>query len=203
MLAIFDMDGTLTDSSVVLSNAINFVRSKYNLKPLPKDEIIYQINNPQCNYAEYFYNKEQITLQDEEWFKSYYTKNHDKELVLFDGIFEMLKKLKEKNIKLAIATNAYRNSTLEALEHLKLKDFFDYIVCFDDVGEGKPSPKMLLELLKVSNHKASEAIFIGDSDRDYLAAKNAEIEFIRVDFVNKKDNPLKVAKKIEEFFSII
>ena len=203
MLAIFDMDGTLTDSSVVLSNAINYVRSKYNLPPLSKDEIIYQINNPHCNYAQYFYNKKSISLQDEEWFKEYYSKNHDRELVLFEGILEMLKELKKKNIKLAIATNAYRNSTLEALNHLNLKDFFDFIVCFDDVGEGKPSPKMLFKLLNLSGVKKEQAIFIGDSDRDYLAAKSAGIEFIRVDFVNKKDNPLDVAKKIEEFFSII
>jgi phosphoglycolate phosphatase len=203
MLAIFDMDGTLADSSVVLANAINYVRSKYALKPLPKDEIIYQINNPECNYAEYFYNKKHISKQDEEWFQEYYSKYHNRDLVLFDGIKEMLARLKSKGIKLAVATNAYRVSTLEALQHLEIESFFDEIVSFDDIGEPKPSPAMLFWLLnrcKVSN---KESIFVGDSQRDYLASKAANIEFVMVDFVNKKTNPMQVAKKIEEFFSII
>lgn len=203
MLAIFDMDGTLADSSVVLANAINYVRSKYNLKPLPKDEIIYQINNPECNYASYFYNKEFITAKDEEWFKEYYSRHHNSDLVLFDGVKEMLTKLKGFGIKLAVATNAYRVSTLEALTHLEIENFFDEIVCFDDVKEPKPSPAMLFLLLERCKESSRSSIFIGDSQRDYLASKAANIEFVLVDFVNKKDKPMQVAKKIEEFFSII
>ena len=202
MLAIFDMDGTLTDSSVVLANSINYVRSKLNLEPLSKELVIEQINNPQCNLAEFFYNLDKIEPIHEEWFKEYYSAHHDIDLELFDSILEMLKELKSKNIKLSIATNAYRDSTILALKHLKIYDLFDYIICYDDVKEGKPSPEMLLKLLDIAKEKRENAIFIGDSQRDYLASKAANIEFILVDFVNKKDNPLDVAKKIEEYFGI-
>jgi len=202
MLAIFDMDGTLADSSIVLANSINYVRSKLGLKPLNKDIIIKQINNPNCDLANFFYGLNEITHKHEEWFKEYYSTHHNSDLKLFDGIKEMLIELKSKNIELAVATNAYRDSTLLALKHLNIYSFFDYIICYDDVKEGKPSAEMLLKLLELANEKSSNAIFIGDSQRDYLASKAANIEFILVDFVNKKTNPLEIAKKIEEYFGI-
>jgi phosphoglycolate phosphatase len=202
MLAIFDMDGTLADSSVVLTNAINYVRAKLGLKPLSQEVILEQINNPECDLARFFYGLSEITPKHEEWFKEYYSANHDRELVLFNGIKEMLDILKNDGIKLAVATNAYRSSTIEALKHLNIYNYFDAIICYDDVKEGKPAPDMLIKLLDYFKEDRKNAIFVGDSQRDYLASKAAKIEFILVDFANKKDNPIDVAKKIKEYFKI-
>jgi len=203
MLAIFDLDGTLTDSSNVLANAINYVRAKLGLKPLPKEDIIYQINNPNCNYLEYFYNTNTPNPIYEQWFKEYYSKHHNKDLVLFDGIKEMLQELKSKNIKIAVATNGYNSSSKEALKHLQIDRYIDKLIGFDDVKEAKPAPDMLFKAIAELYESPQTTIFIGDSDNDELAAKAANIKFIRVDFINKKDNPLQIAKKIEKELGII
>ncbi len=120
MVAIFDLDGTLVDSSITLANAVNYVRGKLNLPPLPKDEILEKINDPYGDIAYNLYGVREIEPIYEEWFKEYYSKNHSKELVLFDGIRELLETLKRKGLKLAIATNGYRDSTIEALKHLNI-----------------------------------------------------------------------------------
>ncbi len=203
MLVIFDMDGTLTESSTLLANSINYVRSKLNLERLSKDIIIEQINNPDCNMAEFFYNLNEIEPIHEEWFSYYYSNNHDKEQELFNGVVDMLKRLKQKDIKLAIATNAYKESAIETLTYLKIIDYFDEIVGFNDVKEGKPSPLMLNKIVSTLNKKPSDVIFIGDSSRDKLAAKSANIEFIGVDFRYVKADFSKVVSKIEEYFCII
>ena len=194
MTAIFDLDGTLVDSSKVLANAINYVREYLNLPPLPKKEIIEQINNPKCHYANYFYNLDNIEPIHEELFKDYYSKNHDKELEVFSGIEKMLNNLKSKNIKLALATNAYRDSTIDVLNHLNMNKYFDTIVTFNDVKNPKPAPDMLYKATKDLNSK--KAIFIGDSQRDLLASKSANIEFILVDFINNKSNVAELENKI-------
>ena len=178
MLAIFDMDGTLVDSSVTLVNSINYVRGKLGLEPLAKQIILEQINNPECNLAKFFYETDEITDKHEKWFKEYYSRNHDKELVIFDGVELMLQNLKNKGIKIALATNAYRDSTMEALKHLNIENYFNDIICYDEVDNGKPAPDMLLALLNRNSPK--RAVFIGDSDRDMLAAKAANLEFLRV-----------------------
>ena len=197
MTAIFDLDGTLVDSSQVLGNAINHVRNYLDLPPLPISEIIEQINNPECHYANYFYNIEQVEPIHEDIFKEYYSANHNKELELFHGIPEMLKELKQNGIKLAIATNAYREPTIEVLENLNLIKYFDTIATFDDVREGKPSPKMLYKV--IDDLQSKKPIFIGDSQRDLLASQNANIEFILVDFVNKKSSIEELSNSIKEY----
>ena len=207
MLAIFDLDGTLTDSSTLLANSINYVRRKLNLKPLDKEIIIKEINNPECNLIKFFYKAEKKEPKHEEWFVEYYSANHDKELELYDDVEEMLKFLKQKGVKLAIATNAYRLSANDALKYLNILNIFDDIICYDDVKNGKPSADMLYTLLnrfKISN---KDAIFVGDSQRDELAAKAAKIEFIKVAFGSKLDGsvdkPKEVTRKIEEYFCLI
>jgi len=196
MLIIFDMDGTLVDSSNTLTNAINYVRAKLGLEPLKKSVVIEQINNPNCNLPKFFYEVDKIEPIHEQWFKEYYSANHDKELVLFDGVKEMLDALKKKDIKLAIATNAYRNSTLEALKHLKIEQYFDDLICYDDVDEGKPSPKMLNLLMQRNGADSKNTLFIGDSDRDELAAIAANIAFIRVAFGQESKNAVSNPKEI-------
>ncbi|ADV46019.1 HAD family hydrolase [Nitratifractor salsuginis] len=179
-LAIFDMDGTLVDSSLAIANAINFVRSRLGLPPLPREEIISRINDPHLNAAEYFYATDHFEVRHEEWFSEYYSAHHQEELRLYPGILELLEWLKGQGCLLAVATNAYRRSALETLEHLGISDYFDAVASYDDVERGKPAPDMLVKILEELKVSREEAIFIGDGPRDAMAAEAAGIEFILV-----------------------
>jgi len=181
-LVIFDMDGTLVDSSVTIANAINHVRHNLGLPLMEPDIIIEKINDHNLNPAQYFYETDHFEGQHETWFSEYYTQNHDKELLLYDGIREMLIALKEKGVKLAVATNAYRGSTIESLMHLGIFGLFDTIACYDDVKRGKPYPDMLFKILNSLVLLPQEALFVGDGSRDEMAAQKAEIEYMMVDW---------------------
>ncbi len=201
-LLIFDLDGTLVDSSATLINGINYVRSKVGLPPMDGEEIMHGIMTPGIHMSEYFYGVDGIDSSYEQLFKEYYSANHDKELRLYDGVEEMLETFEKKRYTLALATNGYRDSTLEALKHLKIERFFDSIVCYDDVENGKPAPDMLLLLLQKYGLNALDTLFIGDSQRDKLAAKAANIEFLQVDFGQNNKNvftePQELVKEIEK-----
>ena len=179
-LIIFDMDGTLIDSSQTVANAINFVRSRIGLPPMDKELILEAVNNPNLNPAEYFYEIDKFEPIHEEWFMEYYSQYHDKELKLFDGALELLRELKAKNCKLALATNAYRRSTMETLDYLGIKNIFDEIVCYDDVKRAKPYPDMLITICQKLNIPKERAIFIGDGSKDKQASILASIDFILV-----------------------
>jgi phosphoglycolate phosphatase len=181
-LIIFDMDGTLVDSSLTIVNAINYVRSNLNLEAMDKELVLTQVNNPDLNPAEFFYETEAFTSEHEAWFSEYYTDNHEKELELYDGIIEFLDELKETGYELAISTNAYRGSTLESLRHLNILDYFSSIACYDDVGRGKPAPDMLEKNLEDLTLEAHHAIFVGDSERDLLAANHLEMDYIMINW---------------------
>lgn len=176
------MDGTLVDSSVTIANAINHVRHNLSLPLMEPDLIIEKINDHNLNPAQYFYETDHFEGQHETWFSEYYTQNHDKELLLYDGIKEMLIALKERGFKLAVATNAYRGSTIESLMHLGIFGLFDTIACYDDVKHGKPYPDMLFKILNTLVFLPQEALFVGDGSRDELAAQKAGIAYLMVNW---------------------
>ena len=203
-LVIFDMDGTLVDSSVTIVNAINHVRSKLNLEALDKDLILTKVNDPKLNPALFFYEVEAFSSQHEQWFSDYYTDNHEKELELYAAIDKLLKELQAKGYKLAIATNAYRGSTLQSLGHLKVLDYFESIACYDDVGRGKPAPDMLEKNLEDLKLEANDAIFIGDSERDLMAAESLNMDYIMInwgfsDYADAIHTVSELKEKILEF----
>jgi len=181
-LFIFDMDGTLIDSSNTIANSINFVRENLELEPLPNSDIISKINDHSINPAHYFYEKDEFEPIHEKWFSSYYSKNHKKDIRLYDGIYNMLKALKASGALIALATNAYRVSAIESIEYLGISRFFDTIACADDVKRGKPYPDMLYKVLLDLDVKNTEAIFIGDGPRDEDASEAAYINYIMVDW---------------------
>ena len=176
------MDGTLVNSSVTIANAINFVRKNLGFEAMDQEKILKMVNDHTLNPAQTFYHAKSFDKDHERWFSEYYSKNHGKELVLYSGIKELIVNLKEQGHKLAVATNAYRGSTIESLTHLEIYDYFDAIACYDDVAKGKPYPDMLHKILKELNAKSDNAIFIGDGSRDEMASKRANIEYIMVDW---------------------
>ena len=181
-LIIFDMDGTLVNSSITIANAINYVRKNLGFEPMEEEHILRLVNDHSINPAQTFYHAKAFDKDHEKWFSEYYTKNHENELVLYKGIKELLLSLKEKGYVLAVATNAYRKSTLESLLHLEVLELFSGIACYDDVLQGKPHPDMLFKLLDELGLKEDEAIFIGDGPRDEMAAKEAKMDYLMVDW---------------------
>jgi phosphoglycolate phosphatase len=181
-LIIFDMDGTLVNSSITIANAINYVRKQLGFEPMDTSLILSKVNDHTVNPAQFFYHAPAFARDHERWFSEYYSKNHDKELILYDGIKELLEALKHKGFLLAVATNAYRKSTIESLTHLGIYVLFDAIVCYDDVYKGKPYPDMLLKLLNEMHREKEHTLFIGDGPRDAMAAKRAGIDYLMVDW---------------------
>ncbi len=181
-LAIFDMDGTLQDSSGVIAGAINHVRERLGLPPMEEDRIVRHINDPHLDAARFFYHEPRFRPEHERWFSSYYSENHARMIRLYGGIEGLLHTLRRHGCLLAVATNAYRRSTLESLRHLGIADLFDAICAYDDVGAGKPSPDMLVCILERLGVAKEEAVFVGDGERDRLAAAAAGIDFVAVDW---------------------
>jgi phosphoglycolate phosphatase len=178
---IFDMDGTLIDSSEVICNSINYVREKLALPPLKRENILHAVNDMQTNSPHYFYEAKEFEEKHIRWFQEYYTHFFDKEVRLYDGVKPLLEKAK-KRYNISLATNAYRQSALQILSHVEIEGDFEIIVCADDVRHSKPHPEMIEKILTHFNHHPNEAYMIGDSLKDKEAASRAGVETILVDW---------------------
>ncbi|MCK9336701.1 MAG: HAD family hydrolase [Arcobacteraceae bacterium] len=181
-LIIFDMDGTLVDSGDAITNTINHVRSHINMKPLEKNYLLENLNNPNINSAEFFYNTPAFTKKQTELFEKYYYQACVVDLKVYDGIIDLLEKLKQNNFKLSVATNAHTPFAIKMLTHLQIDSFFSTIIGADMVERSKPHPDMIIKTMTQLNNDPCQTILIGDSHKDSIAAKNANIDSILVNW---------------------
>ncbi len=175
------MDGTLIDSSSIIANSINYVRGKISLPPMQNDHIISCVNNVNIHAPSFFYEVERFEKKHEEWFREYYSKNHTVDTALYDGILSLIKRLSNTH-KLSIATNAYEQSAKQILDANNITHYFDIIMCADLVEKPKPNRQMIDVIINHYSAKRDEFVVIGDGERDILAAKDAGIDSILVDW---------------------
>jgi len=181
-LIIFDMDGTLIDSGNVIANTINHVRSNIGLDIIEKYEMLEKLNDPDINSAEYFYGTKEFTDQQTELFHEYYDKHCISDILLYDGIKELLEFLHTNNCTLSVATNASKDFALKMLQHLDIDKYFTTVTGSFCVERPKPHPDMILKTIEACKIDHKQSILIGDSHKDRLAAKAANIDSILVNW---------------------
>ena len=176
------MDGTLINSGTAIANAINYVRGHLKLSPLEKHSMLQAMNDPHISSPEYFYNVPEFTPYHSELFHEYYDKNCLYEMELYTGIKELLEYFYSQKISMSIATNASSFYAQKMFEHLNIKHYFKTIVGADMVENPKPSADMILYTLQNLTIDSSNTILVGDSLKDQMAANNANINSILVNW---------------------
>ncbi len=181
-LIIFDWDGTLADSTAVIKRALQ--RSAEDCGyPVPTDEqaafIIGMALKPAMQHAI-------PTLRDEDLPKIVDRYRHhflagENEIVLFDGIIDMLTALHARGHMLAVATGKSRRGLDRAFDTLGLREYFVTSRCADE-GFSKPHPGMLHAIYDVTGHDPTQSVMIGDTTHDLQLAKNAGCDAIGVTY---------------------
>ena len=196
---IFDMDGTLINSGNIIANTINHVRVNSGLEKMDKITLLQNINNPHINSAKFFYDAQEFTPKHIELFETYYKKYCLSDIVLYDGIKELLETLNGK-FYLTIATNASTIFAIQMTKHLGIYHYFNDIVGADKVETAKPSADMLHLLISTHHLDINNTILVGDSHKDLLAANSANIDSILVNwgFTNHDKNALENTKELEK-----
>ncbi|MDY6820087.1 MAG: HAD-IA family hydrolase [Deferribacterota bacterium] len=179
-LLIYDFDGVIVDSKEAVFKFYDIICENFNLKKFDKsnkklvEKILMLTTNDALN----------LLTDDSEIIsniKSFIRKKNFDELInymkLQPNLIKVLKTLKNQNIKLSIFTNR-GISVYKILTHFNIHIFFDYIVTSNDIKEPKPSPEGLIKILKYFNIQNYNALYIGDSVVDELAAEKASIPFI-------------------------
>jgi putative hydrolase of the HAD superfamily len=101
---------------------------------------------------------------------------------LFPSTKEVLTELKERDYRLHIITNGFKEVQFTKLENSGIFHFFDDVLCSEEVGESKPHPLVFQGALKRTNARADQSIMIGDDFRaDVIGAENAGIRGVLFD----------------------
>ncbi|GGD37532.1 haloacid dehalogenase [Malaciobacter pacificus] len=199
-LIMFDMDGTLIDSGYAITNTINYVRENLGFERLEKNFILEKVNDPNINAAEFFYGTKEFTQKQTKLFEEYYNKHCLTDLVVYDGIAKLVDDLKSDNFTLAVATNANSDYAHKMLNHVGLGEYFSTILGYNSVKNPKPHPEMVNKILDTHSIKKEKAQLIGDSHKDIMAATNAGVDSVLVNwgFSNHEENAIETVEELEK-----
>ena len=96
------------------------------------------------------------------------------------GLYELLSALREKNYRIALATSTSRQTTELNLKSAKVTDYFDALVCGDDVKNGKPHPEVFLTAASRLAVAPEDCVAFEDSINGIKSAYAAGMETVMV-----------------------
>lgn len=183
-LAIFDLDGTILYTLVDLKNSMNFTLKKFGFPERTLDEVRRFVGNGIRNLIIRAAPKgtDEKTIDEMfEVFNEHYVVHCNDNTKSYDGIDELLKKLKEQKVKTAVVSNK-ADYAVQTLVKKYFDGLFDYAVGEKQGVRKKPCPDSVNEVLRVLDTPKESAVYIGDSEVDVATAKNAQMDCIAVDW---------------------
>ena len=181
---LFDLDGTLTDPGMGITNSVIYALKKFKIDVEDRTSLYRFIGPPLKGSFEEFYgfSEEQSELAVQ-YYREYFKKQGMLENEVYDGIPELLKQLREKNKTLIVATSKPEPFTLEILRHFQLLDYFNFVAgaTMDDTRNKKSDIiRYALESCHITDK--STAVMIGDRKHDIIGAKENGLDSIGVLF---------------------
>ena len=179
---VFDMDGTVLNTLDDLTDAVNYVFSRFDLPPRSAEEYRKFFGNG-IGYAMKCAAPEDTpdSLFDKmiPVFREYYDKHCLDRTRPYDGILELMKALKKKGYKMAIVSNKIDS----AVKELNERFFSEYVSVAIGEKPGikrKPAADTVLAALNELDASGDEAVYIGDSEVDLQTARNSGLRCIAV-----------------------
>ncbi|MEE4244512.1 MAG: HAD-IA family hydrolase [Kangiellaceae bacterium] len=175
---LFDLDGTLADTAPDLAHALNELLTSQGKSPLPFETIRPYVSKGALGLIKLGFNIDE-NHQDyprlRERYLAIYERAIYRDTKLFAGLEQLLNWCENNQIPWGIITNKPENLTRLLLSKMQLSERSSVTFCGDTFEFKKPHPYPLTEAAKSLKVVPEECIYVGDDERDMLAAKAAGI----------------------------
>lgn len=172
---IFDMDGVIIDSEPMHDMVDMEVAAGFNIR-LDRDRLQKYVGMRARDVWNSVIKEDQLSLTADQLLLIADEKKvkfiEVSDLAPIDGIRELLKRLKQLNYKIALASSSPIELIDAVLHKFEIESFFDYKVSGDEVQNGKPAPDIYLETARRMNVNPDDCIVLEDS-RNGIDAGNA------------------------------
>ena len=181
-LIVFDWDGTLMDSASGIVACIQEAAREIGLEVPTRERASHVIGLglhdslkhavpglPESGYRQFA-----------ELYRKYFQARSGA-MMLFEGVPELLARLRDAGHQLAVATGKSRKGLDRALEDSNLRSFFASTRCADET-DPKPHPAMLRELMAELSREPRDLLMIGDTSHDLDMASSAGVDAVAVTY---------------------
>ncbi len=188
---IFDLDGTLLNTLEDLKDSTNYALVQFGFPQRSLEEVRYFVGNGVQKLIE----RAVPAICDKETckkclavFKEHYSQNMYNHTAPYMGILDVLKKLRQNEIKIGVVSNKFDFAVKELCKKY-FTDLVDVAIGQADDVPKKPAPDGVFKAMKELRAEKSLTVYIGDSEVDVQTAKNSELPCIGVTwgFRDEKD----------------
>jgi len=208
LLIIFDLDGTLIDAYPAIIRSFNYAMRKMGYPGQEASTIRRAVGWGDANLLKPF-----IGGKDLKKAVLLYRSHHKAALVkysrLFPGVSLLLSRLKKKGYKVAVASNRPTRFSWILIRHLKIKKYFDYVLCADRLKHIKPHPQILNRIMDKFSMEPGQTLYVGDMVIDAQAGRRAGVRAVIVTTGSssqaeiKKEKPYRIIKAISELSGLL
>ena len=175
-VVIFDCDGVMFDSKDANAAYYNTIANHVGKPPLTDAQLAYAHMHSVDAVLSYLFKEEKILSAATRYQQQMGYREFIRYMSMEPDLRDLLKWLRPR-YKTAVATN--RTYTMEwVLNEFNLDGDFDLVVCARDVERPKPEPDMLCKIVEHFRIAPAQAVYVGDSEVDEIAAHTADIPLV-------------------------
>ena len=177
---IFDLDGTLLNTLGDLTAAANHALRESGYPERTAEEVRRFVGNgvgmlirralPVSADSD-----EEAFEETLQAFKSYYARHNNDTTVPYPGILEMLERLSQAGVRMAIVSNK-NDPNVKALSAQYFRPWIGLAVGEREGVRRKPSPDAVFAVMRAWNCDPASTLYVGDSDVDLETARNAGVD---------------------------
>ena len=183
---LFDLDGTLTDPGIGITNSVAYALSKWNIEVTDRSELYKFIGPPLLDsFAGYYGFSEEDCQKALTYYREYFRSKGIYENEVYPGVVEMLETLKNSGKKIILATSKPEEFAIIILKHFDLYKYFDFVAgaTMDESRNKKGDViKYALESCGIDKTDLKDVIMVGDRKHDVHGATENDLDGIGVLF---------------------
>ena len=190
----FDLDGTLMDTARDMARILNRLREEEGLQPLDYDLIRSEVSHGARALIVLAFDdpegSDNFNRLRQRFLDLYLDEIHV-DTTLFPNMDTILDTLETHQVPWGVVTNKPSWLTLPLMESMQLTSRASTIICADTAGASKPDPKPVLDACKAAGVQPSQSMYVGDDQRDVVAAHNAGMPCIalRCGYIRRGHDP--------------
>ena len=176
-ILIFDMDGVILDSEPLHARARERMYKKYGV-PTDRERPAAEGKSTRDYWAllgEMFGLSFDADALEKEQFDLVARQVEENRTPPSVGLLDVLQWARGQGMRVGLASSSSRSLVARVLTLLEIGDYFDVVVCGDEIARKKPAPDIYSKVLSMAGCKPEEAIAVEDSDTGIRAAKAAGI----------------------------
>lgn len=169
----FDLDGTLTDPGLGITNAVMHALKAYGIQLPPRQELYKFIGPPLTwSFQTYYGFSQEESLEAVAKYREHYSVIGLFENEVYPGIPELLAQLRQAGKTLCVATSKPEKFAVQILEHFGIAQYF-HLICGAAMDESRGTKHEVIEYAigKLPGVKREDILMVGDREHDILGAK--------------------------------